>query len=165
MIAHLLGNPLSMSILQSKPKLALVKESIFLDLPAVALRESIDEPALVNVGIATVLSIKVLQNPAESVEVLCIDQHLAFVDEIVLLPYLHQLPLQFVWVVNHRLLFGIFQEVICLYLEVSLLPTFRFCEKAVRNRPRQKFKQLILVLPKVFVDKVQLGVHLWLCGI
>ena len=81
---------LAFAVFQAEPEGALVLSAIDVDLAAVTLRQSVDEPPFIDMGVSTVGATGVPQDPPKSVEVLSILNNLAFVDEVLVLAYRHQ---------------------------------------------------------------------------
>jgi hypothetical protein len=81
----LLEDSNAISVLKTKPKLSNIGAPLLINLPSIALWQSIDKPSFINIGIARVFAVLELEDSAKSVEVLGVHQDLAFVDVVVVL--------------------------------------------------------------------------------
>ena len=96
----LLFDPQASAVLETESELSNVSGAILVNLATIALGQSVNKPALVNVAVAAVLAVLVLQDPAEAMEVLGVDEHLTLIDVIVVFPDADQLQLESIWLMD-----------------------------------------------------------------
>ena len=71
------------AVLEAEPELSKVCAAVLVYLSTVALWQTVDEPALVNVSISGIFTILELQDSTETMEVLRVDENLTLVDVVV----------------------------------------------------------------------------------
>lgn len=123
------------SVLETKSKLADVGATVLVNLSSIALREAIDEPALVNIGIAAVFAVLELKNSTKSMEVLRVNQNLTLIDIVVVFANANQLQLKTIWLMNYRRSICILHVVIGHHSAMILHPVLLTGEELTRCGP------------------------------
>jgi len=140
------------AILLAESKLTDVNCSVLPDLSSPTLRQSINEPTLVNKCVSRVFATLELQNPSKPVEVLWVDEHLPIVDVVMVLSDAHELKLQPVWCMNLRAVIGVSNVVKLWHFTMVRYPGLLLGEEVSWHWPRHKFAELPEILSEILDD-------------
>ena len=118
----LLFDPQASAVLETESELSDVSGAVLVNLATIALGQSVNKPALVDVAVAAVLAVLVLQDSAETMEVLGVDEHLTLVDVVVVLADADQLQLESIWLMDLRRSVSVLHVVVWVNAAMTLDP-------------------------------------------